>query len=478
MRTIAIVDMPRRWRRAIVAAVVVLMFGALSFVYMAGQRGTAVDRDAEAASGGPAARRIGVALSAPQADPGEPRTTLAADSPDAGAAVCGLPAGSAPPQLGAEGQGGRGDTAWLAQLPPPTRQMFARLRTSPNELTQAAGWVLALALAEPAEAARPARVGGEALCSPVGCSDLAPTADQARDALAGLAVATRDPRVYALGLKACRHASADDGHCRQVNAAQWARLDPDNAAPWLFALATAEATGDRLAQGEALFRVAAASHNDLYTYDTAAAIVDASPDDDASLLGVWLATRAELALEASMASTEPGSLHEVCGGSALADSNRAQTCAAVADLLTDRSTTLADRRLGARLGARLGWSAARLERVRIENEAYAASLAEFEGAADVGSTVDDAGPWACATLRRQLNDILQRTEVGEIGAAREGLARRGRRVEYFVGSSRTASPQAADVAEVPPRDTAAPVADAGLAAADAATPVVRTAAER
>jgi len=470
MRTVIIVDMPRRWRRAIVAAVVVLVFGAVVFASVVGQRGVAADRVAKASLQALAARQISGATLASLVDPNDPLPARPINSPGNDAEVCGLPAGSASATFGADGQGGRIDTANPLRLPPQTRQVLERLRFSPNELTQAAGWMLAMALADSAAAARSAGEVGDRVCTLFGCRDPAPTADQARDKLAGLAVATRDPRVYALGFKACRHAAADDGQCRQVNAAQWAHLDPDNAAPWLFTLATAEATGDRVAQGEALFRIAAASHNDLYAYDAAAVIVDAAPDDDASLFGTLVVTQAEIRLEASLASIRPEPLDAACSALALADSNRAQTCAAVADLLTDRSTALADRQLGAWLGIRLGWPVDRLIRVQAENSAYFLSLAERKG------ETDDAGSRSCPALRRHLDNILQRTEVGEIEAAREGLARSGRRVEDFVGPSRDVARPAAEVAGAPPRDATVPVADDG--SADAAAPVARTAAER
>src|SRR5437870_2085243 len=58
-----------------------------------------------------------------------------------------------------------------------------------------------------------------------------------RDALAEISASTTDPRVYALGYMTCatsRPASGDA--CQMLSAAQWARLDPGNAQPWLYAL--------------------------------------------------------------------------------------------------------------------------------------------------------------------------------------------------------------------------------------------------
>ncbi len=79
--------------------------------------------------------------------------------------------------------------------------------------------------------------------------------------MARLAIGSQDPVVYALAVEACKGWSVDDyGACNLISRAQWARLDPDNAVPWLEVAAQARENNEAEAEEQAL-RMAAHAHH-------------------------------------------------------------------------------------------------------------------------------------------------------------------------------------------------------------------------
>ncbi len=81
--------------------------------------------------------------------------------------------------------------------------------------------------------------------------------------LAALAVSSHNPALYALAFHNCRQLGNARGTCQLINAAQWARLAPDNAQPWLFMLSEAVQRKDMAAQNEALFHIGTAKRSDM-----------------------------------------------------------------------------------------------------------------------------------------------------------------------------------------------------------------------
>ncbi len=73
------------------------------------------------------------------------------------------------------------------------------------------------------------------------------------------------------------------GHCQVMTAAQWARLDPENAAPWLAVAARRRREKDATALDDAMFHVAAAERHDPGWSALAAIVIDHAPRDDANL---------------------------------------------------------------------------------------------------------------------------------------------------------------------------------------------------
>jgi hypothetical protein len=250
---------------------------------------------------------------------------------------------------------------------------------------------------------------------------------EARETLARMAATTSDPRVYALAFNTCGRAPPGEGACQLLSPEQWARLDPDNAAPWLFVLA--QAGRDATAQSEALFRLSTSARSDQYFFAMPALVIERMPSDEAAMPAVL--TLATEAIGVAAAWSMPGyqKLIEQCTASTLRDANRRQTCNAAAELLVVRSDTLLDRGIGVALGKRLGWPEDRIDRLRGEQSAYLESL----GTSTAAKPAD-----GCSGIRRDLATVDRHARLGEVGGLREWVAQSGRPPADFIRAERDA----------------------------------------
>ena len=83
----------------------------------------------------------------------------------------------------------------------------------------------------------------------------------ATDQLARHAVGSRSPGIYALAFYGCPRTAEPapaSGACAQISSAQWAQIEPDNAAPWLYEAGLAARRKDARALDEALLRASRA----------------------------------------------------------------------------------------------------------------------------------------------------------------------------------------------------------------------------
>ena len=331
------------------------------------------------------------------------------------------------------------------------------MRSSPSELARTAALVLSNF---GDDQRRLATFGVAPPCEGAECPVSERAKDAAKrslDAVARVALSTRDPKVYAFALGMCAgRVGATAGACQMLSAQQWSRLDPGNAAPWLHMLGAATVHGDVAARDEALFRIANAQRNDADLFSTAGAVLDASPDDDASVLASWgLVTQT---INAAAAGTLPPyqALMTMCKGDALKDANRLQTCAAVAETLAERSDALIGRSIGVAIGKELGWPAARRDRMRGEYESYRASLS---------MDITDVMGLSCAKMRRDFAMLRRNAAVGETGALREWVAKSGKTPEDFIREQRARERQREVAAAKYQREQAASAAAASAAAA-------------
>ncbi len=224
------------------------------------------------------------------------------------------------------------------------------------------------------------------------------------------ALATRDPKVYALAFQSCQRPGETSTACASLSAAQWARLDPGNAAPWLDLLEEAAARRDVPGIEESLFQIGHAERNERRYFAPMIPVLDSVPDDDASLLDILSLIQQPLAVStAAFHGLAP--LTRICRGDALADANRRQACAAAADVLVDRSDSLLDMRMGAAVVANLTGSTVRGDVVR----------AAFDGWLKTA----EIDLFDCGSVRRGLARLRGQAVVGEAGQLRRWIEQSG-----------------------------------------------------
>ena len=423
-------DAPRRsWRRAWLIALAALV--ALAALCLVLQDWGAL----EPAAAPPAALSVAVIVAPSEvpaptaARPSEPLLLAAGDAGQAELEIC----GGAWVGLDANGEVENLDA------------LLDRLKRGVRERTLAA---------LVAAADEPSRAGGLFLGSSAALDDALD------DALARLAQTTRDARVYALAFHACGATQMRRGACQLLSAAQWARLDPDNAVPWLYAAEAAEAQSDAAGLGEAMYRVSQARHIDSSAGTLPLLVLEHAPANDAALPGTVELLADVLRAQAAFVPPYPSVLR-YCGATALRDSNRWQTCAGIAEVLAARSDALADRKVGAAIGQQVGWTSGRL----------AALQAEQRAARRIAAAAFDRrdAPLDCGAARRTLAYIGEAARYGELGALRRAAARAGTTVAQLAGTG-TTDPQAAETGAIDPQMAEAGAADPPLVSRYSADP--------
>jgi hypothetical protein len=267
-----------------------------------------------------------------------------------------------------------------------------------------------------------ARAAGLFLEGKIGGPEILPMTQQARDSLVQLAVGTADPAVYATALYACsgKFGGPADGSCGQMSADGWARLDPDNAVPWLLLAGKARDQHDDAAEAAAFGRAAKASMSDAYLYSIYAFAEPELPSDLTPTQRSYLAVEV-IGIEAATAHGEFNAASKHCSTEALQDSNVRQQCSSLAQLWVTRGTTMLDFGMGTSIGARAGWPAQRVNDLRMELDALMQGISGTESA-----SADDT--WSCDAVQRSSAYVSRMARMGEIGAARDELERSGETV--------------------------------------------------
>lgn len=267
-------------------------------------------------------------------------------------------------------------------------------------------WGTAAALLLGAVRSAPARVCQGSNCTPN------PSADRAwlgsADALARMAAAANDARVYQFAFMACHRSPNPGGNCSGLSAQQWARLDAGNAGPWLFIAAQAQQDKNFPALDEAMHHIATARRVEI-AWSALEQVVSAhvSKDDDAQLLAGTALLADVAALQSAAAVPGYRSVADYCKDELLRDSNRRQTCSGIAEALTTRASTLADLSSGIELARQVGWPAPRVEQLAADRRALTAKRAQLSAA--------ESG---CEAARQRLASAADVATFGEIGAAR------------------------------------------------------------
>ena len=179
------------------------------------------------------------------------------------------------------------------------------------------------------------------------------------DVLVRQAIASQDPAVYAMALESCRGFVAEGaGSCALLNRAQWARLDPDNVAPWLELGAEAHERGDAEAESDAMGHAALARRSDGYE-ELLPRLVERTLAGSAPSLRHALALTAARTAQAVWSASRSNHAYEYCASGLAVDTVRLQ-CEAIAELLVRRNVGPVERRTGVAIGRQLGWPQDRL----------------------------------------------------------------------------------------------------------------------
>jgi hypothetical protein len=234
-------------------------------------------------------------------------------------------------------------------------------------------------------------------------------ADESRDELVQLAAGGQDAAVYAVAAGLCRTGLSDAdaaGSCQRITLTGWARLDPDNAVPWIAIAQSARARGDANAEASAFARAAAArtidnSGESLLSFALSEMPRDATPLEKSAL------TIEFIGYETAWGRPEISEIGRYCSPTAVHQNATRKECNAVAELLVGPGTTMLYFSFGGTLGQRVGWPAERVRQVVDEKEA----LLQLE-------TRNEQNLWSCDTVSRVNAFIVERERVGEIAALR------------------------------------------------------------
>jgi hypothetical protein len=256
-----------------------------------------------------------------------------------------------------------------------------------------------------------------------------PIAEQTRDSLVQLAVGTHDPAVYAIAVRACNaYVDPAKGACEQISLREWARIDADNATPWLLLAGAARAKNNPAAEADAFNQAAKARGIDSY-YDSLLAFTEADLPTDATPLDRWYLAVGVMGIESATAVPEYGVTSKHCSTEAMQDDNVRQQCGALAELLVTKGTTLLDVSIGATLGARVGWPKRSIDDLAQERDALTQAILQ---ATPTGN--DDL--WTCNGAERGNAYVHERVQWGELGAARDARERSGETAQELARKQR------------------------------------------
>ncbi len=246
--------------------------------------------------------------------------------------------------------------------------------------------------------------------------------------LINLAASSNDPGVYAAALYACM--GAKNGGCENLSYAQWADMEPDNAAAWLSAASEAESRKDTSARAVALQRAAEATRYDLHV-PRLAGIVEtesAQAQDPLSLSPMYA-----LLFSANAMAGIPqfSGILKHCSREEVQDDTRRTLCDALAEKMAKSDESLIAASIARAIGERVGWSAERLQSLKDEYTVGTGQL--FEG-------ITDKNMLSCDTLKKSNQHALRVLQIGDRAAAREAVEKRGKSMAEMAQLYRNSTP--------------------------------------
>ena len=285
--------------------------------------------------------------------------------------------------------------------------------------------------------------------------------------LVALALHSSDPTIYAMALAACERRAVDSAHaqaCQMINAEQGARLDADNAAAWLLVAAQAVARREPELVAEALHRASVATRLHYRTFEFAALALAAIPANLPRAERAQILVSA-IGIQAALSMPQLQVLTVQCDAARMGDSNRRQTCSALAELLVSKGPTLIDLHIGRRIGERAGWPRERTEQLGATSEALFEALYRA-----FGDEMNRApgGQLSCATAELAERWWRASSTGGERAAAEQSLARSGlSQAQIMERYQRVMQQRAASAAAQAASEAASEAASAAASAASA-----------
>ena len=242
--------------------------------------------------------------------------------------------------------------------------------------------------------------------------------------LAQLAVSSTDPRVYGLAVRTCKSdpVVASSAHCASLSLQQWARLDPQEAQSWLYALDEAVARNDQLAIADSLFHIGSAAHWKEGMFEAVGEVVRLAGQSDAELAAAMQVSTEVIGIAAAQ-TTPYRTLTVACRMPALADADRHQLCDRAAETMTQRSDAMIVAMIGSSVARNVGWPAERIDAIRGLTQAMRESIPMQRF-------------FDCRETKALLSRFARQSEIGEIGYAREWMAATGRSIDTYARKER------------------------------------------
>ncbi|HEX4584826.1 MAG TPA: hypothetical protein VH183_08340 [Burkholderiaceae bacterium] len=320
----------------------------------------------------------------------------------------------------------------IPQIPPIESTAEATLASLATDLAarstereRALGLYLRMIAASEAAATAWRRGNGECADSDTACQSAAAQAIRAataesRGALARLATTTSNANAYALALYSCRWETAVSD-CALLSYSQWARIEPDNAVPWLYVAGDAAQRRDRGSLEAALNRASKARYSDPHWDEIsrflASDALGAQPPPVQFQLAIEL-----LGIQAAFPLPDFPVLHEYCS-TASQDPSRVQTCDDLAAVLIEHGRSHIEVLIGGKIVEWVGATDPRLSALRDEADAIGWQWSQMVRSAQ-DRTQDDV-LLSCDSLRRLRRNTAARLQFGEAGYLRRELAASG-----------------------------------------------------
>jgi len=235
-----------------------------------------------------------------------------------------------------------------------------------------------------------------------------------------VATTTTDPDAYALAEAACEPIGDTlKPECALLSYAQWARIESDNAIPWLYLAKEAQRRRDHSTFEAALDRASNSRYSDprsdqILRLLESDAMDAQSPPVQAqlavSLVGVW----------AAFAVPVPSGLMQYCGKPDQANSH-VETCTNLAAILIGQSRTALEVSLGGRIAETIGRSDPRVATMRDLADAI-----RWQWSQHMKSAVEESRTvFSCEGLQRLRRNMAAQAQLGEVGLLRQELADAG-----------------------------------------------------